>query len=157
MVRQPSTSLHIRLGTSRQLAAVLCGVHLGAVLCACANHLPEPVQFVLAASILLGGWRATALHAWRLSARSAVLLIWDRYGQWRLLQTDGRLLDVNLEHGAYSHPRLLILPFRGPSGRRRIVVISPDMVDAECLRNLRTRLRCEAQSGAGDAHDASVC
>jgi len=155
--REASTSLYIRLELSRQLAAVLCGVHLGAVLCGFVNHLPEPVQFLLAASILLGGWRAIALHAWRLSARSVVLLIWDRYGQWRLLQADGRLLDVDLEHGAYSHPRLLILPFRGPSGRRRFVVITPDMVDAESLRNLRTRLRCEARTGARDAHDGSVC
>lgn len=71
-----------------------------------------------------------------------MLLVWDRSGQWRLVQRDGRMLDVRLEHGAYAHPKLLVLPFRTRSRQRVPVLVAPDMVDAEGLRRLRVRLRC---------------
>jgi hypothetical protein len=141
--RQPTSSLFIRLGPSRQLVIVLGALHAGAIPCAFANDLAPAVQGLLTVLVLLSGVRCIVLHGLRRAARSIVLVIWDRHGHWRLLQRDGTLLDVRLEYGAYAHPQLLVLPFRDASGRRACVLMVPDMVDGDCLRRLRTRLRCE--------------
>lgn len=133
----------MRLGASPRLVVVLAAVHLGAVPCSFANNLPLAAQCLLVACVLLGAARHMALHGLRRARRSVVRLVWDGHGRWRLLQRDGALLDVSLEHGAYVHPELLILPFRTRSGERRSVLVVPDMVDADTLRRLRIRLRCE--------------
>ena len=132
----------MRLGASRQLALVLGGLHLGAIPCGFANDLPLAIQGMVALCVLLAGMHCIALHGSRRADRAIVLLVWDRHGQWRLVQRDGRVLDVRLEHGGYAHPKLLVLPFRTQSGRRLRVLIVPDMVDADRLRRLRARLRC---------------
>ena len=133
----------MRLGASRQLAVVLGGLHLGAIACGFANDLPPTFQALVALCVLLAGMRCIALHGSRRAARAIVLLVWDRLGQWRLVQRDGRVPDVRLEPGGYLHPKLVVLPFRTRAGRRFRVLIVPDMVDADRLRRLRTRLRCE--------------
>jgi toxin CptA len=133
----------MRLGASPRLVVALGAVHLGAVPCSFANNLPLAAQCLLVACVLLGAARYIALHGTRRARRSVVRLVWDGHGRWRLLQRDGALLDVGLEHGAYVHPKLLILPFRTRSGERWSVLVVPDMVDADTLRRLRIRLRCE--------------
>ncbi len=143
-VPQNSTSsLFVRLGASPQLIVVLGSLHLGAIPCGFANDLPPAIQGLVALCVLLAGMRCIALHGSRRAARAIVLLVWDRLGQWRLVQRDGRVLDVCLEPGGYVHPKLVVLAFRTRSGRRLRVLIAPDMVDADRLRRLRTRLRCE--------------
>ncbi len=104
------------------------------------------MQGLVALCVLLAAVRGIALHGSRRAARSIVLLVLDRRGQWRLVQRDGRMLDVRLQHGAYAHPKLLVLPFRTHSGQRVPVLVAPDMADAEGLRRLRMRLRCGTSS-----------
>ena len=140
----PTSSIFLRLGPSRQLAFMLGALHLGAVPCVFATNLPVAIQGILAVGVLLAAARSIALHGSRRAARAIALLVWDRHGQWRLLQRDGRVLDVRLEHGACAHPKLLVLPFRSRSGQRVRVLVAPDMVDMDRLRRLRMRLRCEA-------------
>ena len=144
-MRQDSTSsLFIRLGASRQLTLVLGALYLGAIACGFANDLPVVIRGIVAACVLFAGVRCIAFHGSRRSARAIVLLVWDRRGRWRLLQRDGRVLDVRLEPGGYAHPKLVVLTFRTRPGRRLRVVMVPDMVDADHLRRLRMRLRCES-------------
>jgi hypothetical protein len=144
---QPAThSLLLHLGVSRQLVCLLGGLHLGAAACGFANGLPLPMQILLAGCALLHGRHAISLHATRRAPGAIVALIWDARGRWRLLQRDGSLLDVILEHGAFSHPKLLNLPFRTHSGRRVCVLIAADTAPAGRLRHLRARLRCEPQA-----------
>ena len=79
-------------------------------------------------------------------------------GQWRRLCAlpalwvgllyDGTALDARLAHGTFAHPKLLVLVFRCHSGRRLCVLIAPDMIEADGLRRLRTRLRCEPAQDA---------
>ncbi len=138
----PASSISLRLGASRQLGLLLGALHLGAAACGFAADLPLAVQSLLAVCLLSTALRAIALHGSRRAARSIVLLVWDRRGQWRLVRRDGRVLDVRLEHGAYAHPKLLVLPFRSRSGQRVPVLVAADMADAEGLRRLRVRLRC---------------
>jgi len=139
-------SLLLHLGASRQLLCLLGSLHLGAAACGFANDLPLPMQILLAGCALLHGRHALALHATRRSPGAIVVLIWDARGRWRLLQRDGRLLDATLEHGAFSHPKLLNLPFRAHTGRRVCVLIATDTAPADRLRRLRVRLRCEPQA-----------
>ncbi len=144
--QDPTSSIFLRLGASRQLGFLLGALHLGAVLCGFVTDLPLAVQGLVALCVLRAALRGIALHGSRRAARSIVLLVWDRHGRWRLVQRDGRMLDVRLEQGAYAHPKLLVLPFRTPSGQRVPVLVAPDMADAEGLRRLRMRLRCEPSS-----------
>lgn len=145
---KPSSSLFMRLGPSRQLALLLGAAHLGAIPCVFASDLPLFIQGVVGLGIVLAGFRCIALHGTRRSLRAIVLLSWDRGGQWRMLQRDGRVLDARLAQGAYAHPRLLVLPFRCHSGRRLCVLIAPDTMEADGLRRLRVRLRCQRQEDA---------
>lgn len=142
-------SLFMRLGSSPRLVVVLGILHAGALPCVFANELPLPVQSLLALGVLLGGVRSIVLHGVRRAGRSVVLLVWDRHGRWRLLQRDGAVLDAQLEHGAYAHPRLTVLPFRCRDGRRPCVLLVADMVDADLFRQLRVRLRCEPPQRLG--------
>jgi hypothetical protein len=132
----------MRLGASRQLVFLLAVAHLGAIPCGFANALPLAVQCLVAVCAFLGAVRCIALHGSRRGARAVVALIWDQGGQWRLVQRDGKVLDVHLSHGACAHPRLLVLPFRTQSGHRLCVLIASDTVSADDLRRLRARLRC---------------
>ena len=144
--QDPTNSIFLHLGASRQLALMLGALHLGAIACGFVTDLPLAIQGLVAVCVLLAAVRGIALHGSRRAARSIVLLVWDRRGQWRLVQRDGRMLDVRLEHGAYAHPKLLVLPFRTRSGQRVPVLVAGDMADAEGLRRLRMRLRCGATS-----------
>ncbi|GMQ96101.1 MAG: hypothetical protein BMS9Abin14_603 [Gammaproteobacteria bacterium] len=143
MPQDSTSSLFIPLGASRRLTSVLGGLYLGAISSGFANDLPVTIRGIVAACVLLAGVRCIALHGSRRSARAIVLLVWDRHGRWRLLQRDGGVLDVRLEPGGYTHPQLVVLVFRTPPGRRLRVLMVPDMVDADHLRRLRVRLRCE--------------
>ena len=142
MSEHPSTDLHIRLGPSRQLAFGLSALYVGAIPCALVNDLPMVVQGLVIVSVVIAWLRCMTLHATCRAARAIVLLVWDRRGQWRLIQRDGRMLDAGLERGAYSHPALVALPFSTRDGRRVCVLIVPDRIDVEDLRRLRVRLRC---------------
>jgi hypothetical protein len=152
-----STSLTIRLSASRQLTLGLGGLHLGAIPCALANDLPAPVQGLVVLCVVLAALRHIELHGSGRAARSIVLLVWDGHGQWRLVQRNGQVLDACLDHGAYSHPLLVVLPFRTRGWRRSCVLIVPDKVDAECLRRLRVRLRCEPSGDGRSCDHGAVC
>lgn len=137
----PGPALFMPLRPSRRLAWAFGGLHLGAVACALGNDLAIEVRLLVLVCVMLSAWCCLAVHATAGSARAIVLLAWDRQGQWRLVQRDGRVLDAWLEHGAYSHPMLVALALRTKDhGRRRVLVVA-DRVDADHMRRLRVRLR----------------
>lgn len=139
-----STSLSMRLGVSRQLTLVLGALYVGAVACVSYADLPIAARTLVSVWVLFAGLRCLALHAFPQAACAIVLVAWDQQGQWRLVQRNGVVLDAWLEHGAYSHPALLVLPFRLRDGHRRRVLVVPDRVQAGVLRRIRVRLRCKA-------------
>lgn len=143
----PQHSLFLRLGASRQAVLVLRALQLGAAACPFASDLPVGIPWLLAAWALLYGGRCIGLHGSRRADRAIVLLIRDGQGRWRLRQRDGTLLEVALEPGAFVHPLLMLLPFRGVDGRRVSVLMVPDMVHGDDFRRLRVWLRCEPRRG----------
>lgn len=140
-------AVFLRLGPSPSLMALLCVVHGGAALCLLASALPPGFRLALVLVVAGVGVRGVLDHGVRRSARSIVLLVWDRHGQWRLARRDGRILDVTLLDGGFSHPLSVVLRFRSDMGRHIPLVIVPDMVDGEMLRRLRVRLRCTTRDG----------
>lgn len=143
MAQTSENSLFMDLGASRQLSIMFGVAYLGAVPCAFASDLPLAIQGLLALVAVLVAAACIVHHALRRGGRAIVLLIWDGGGRWRLVQRDGLVLDGQLLHGAWSHPRLLVLPFRTLSGQRRCVLVPADAASADGLRCLRVRLRCE--------------
>ena len=151
-----SDTLHLRLAPSPSLAAGLAAAHLGGGACVLATDPSAALQWLAAALVVLLGIRAIGLHALAGAARAIVHLTWDGDGRWRLTQRDGRMLEVALEHGSYSHPALVALALRGVDGRLHRVLVARDRIDGESFRRLRVRLRC--QGAARDDDDrAALC
>ena len=148
MSELPTNAIFLRLGPSSRLVAVLAGLHAGALACAVVSDLPAAMKGALALLILVSAWRSVMIHGLRRAARSIVLLVWDRYGQWRLVRRDGRALEARLEHGGFSHPLLVVLVFRVDGGGSAVLTILPDAANNDGLRRLRVRLRCEPQEGS---------
>lgn len=142
VTEDPSQSLSLRLKASRQLALVLGTLYAGAAACVACADLPMLVRAPTLACVLMAGARCLACHALSRAAHAIVLVLWDRQGQWRLVQRNGVVLDARLEHGAYSHPSLLVLPFRVRGGRRVRVLVVPERVSGDDFRRFRVRLRC---------------
>ena len=147
MSESPTDAIFLRLGPSPRLVTVVVGLHTGALGCGFASDLPAAMKGAVALLILVSAWRSVMIHGLRRVARSIVLLVWDRYGQWRLVRRDGRSLDARLEHGGFSHPLLLVLVFRVDGGGSAVLTILPDAANNDGLRRLRVRLRCEPQEG----------
>ncbi len=138
-----SRALTLHLHASVHLAAALTLVHAGALLCLLIVELPLIAGGALAALVCASAWRTLRRDA-RLSSPDAVLaLTCPARGEWRLATRGGRVLHATLGPGSCAHPRLVILNFRlAPEGRRRPVVLLPDMVaPPAALRHLRRRLR----------------
>lgn len=154
VVEDASPSLSLRLGASRQLALAFGVLYAGGAACLAYTDVPMALRVPAAVLVLIAGARCLACHALPRAAHAIVLVLWDRQGQWRLLQRNGVLLDAWLEHGAYSHPALLVLPLRVRGGRRVRVLVVPDRVAGDDFRRFRVRLRCgpnrSPRSSAGD-------
>lgn len=142
----PVSPIFLRLGPSFRLVVVLAGLHAGALACGFASDLPAAMKGAVALLILVSAWRSVTIHGLRRAAHSIVLLVRDRYGQWRLVRRDGRALEARLEHGGFSHPRLVVLLFRVDGGGSAALTILPDAANDEGLRLLRVRLRCEPRA-----------
>jgi len=148
MSEPPTNSIFLRLRPSSRLVAVLAGLHAGALACGFASDLPVSMKGAVALLILVSAWHSVMIHGLRRAARSIVLLVWDRYGQWRLVCRDGRALEVRLEHGGLSHPLLVVLVFRVDGGGREVLTILPGAANDDGLRRLRVRLRCEPEESS---------
>ena len=142
-MREWSTVVVLRLRPSPRVSAALAAIHAGAMACVMASALPWAAKAVLAPLVAAWAWRSVALHGTRRAAPSIATIAWDRQGRWRLLRRDGRVLDARLAGGGFCHPLLLVLPLHAGRRRRVWLLVTPDMTDADALRRLRVRLRCE--------------
>ena len=74
-------------------------------------------------------------------------------GRWLLQDQRGEMCQARLLPSSYLHPKLVILNFsleRFP--RRRSLVLCPDSLDAQTLRQLRVRLRTMSHPGGDNDH-----
>ena len=137
--------IEIRPRSSRLLSGLLLGFHLLCVIVVLASVTYKPAAAALILLTLLSWYRAHRQHI-QYRGRAAVRrLVWQSDGSWLLDDGQAKQRPAGLLPSTYLHPRLVILNFRLLDSRqRRNVVLLPDSLDPECLRQLRVRLRIEA-------------
>ena len=81
-------------------------------------------------------------HALGMGPESIDEFTCEEGGAWMLLTRGGTLHKAQLLPSTYIHPALVVLNFSTGKNRRSVVIL-PDRMDAEALRRLRVRLRCE--------------
>ncbi|HXG28862.1 MAG TPA: protein YgfX [Nevskiales bacterium] len=144
-------SLDFRPRASRLLARFLIGVH---ALAALAVLLWVPGRGMVAALLglvalsFIRNYRRHVLHRGKYAPRRVIC---QADGRWLLQDHRGKMQEARLLPSSYLHPRLVILNFAlQQRPRRRNLVLCPDSLDAQTLRQLRARLRLAAQ-GQPDA------
>lgn len=144
--------LDFRPRASRLLARFLIAVHVTAAL-AVLLWVPGRIAVAgLLALVALSFYRNYRRHILHRGARAARRIVCQDDGRWLLQDHRGRMQEARLLPSSYLHPRLVILNFRlEQRPRRRSLVLCPDSLDAQALRQLRVRLRMATQ-GQPDAH-----
>jgi len=85
-------------------------------------------------------------HASRTAPDCVRALSWEGDGSCHLEYVDGAACRATLYRQAFVQPWLVILQLE-VAGRRRSLVILPDMLDPATFRRLRVRLRMELDRG----------
>ncbi|MGH8529084.1 MAG: protein YgfX [Nevskiales bacterium] len=141
-----ATALDLRPRPSKWLACILLAFHAIAAAVVIAG---VPNRWLLAASLVLIAASAYGSHHVHVLRRSRKLIrraLWQPDGRWLLEDNAGVTAEAKLLPCSYLHPRLVILNFallRGQS--RRNLILLPDSLDFNTLRQLRARLRVTAQ------------
>lgn len=139
-------TLDFKPRASRLLARFLFAVH---ALATVVVLLWVPGRFAVAALLALvavsffANYRQHVLHRGRRAPRRIVC---QGDGQWQLQDKHGEMLPARLLPSSYLHPKLVILNFAlEQSPCRRNLVLCPDSLDAQTLRQLRAKLRITSQ------------
>ena len=140
--------LHLVLGGSRILAAMLIVAHAGAFIIVCTLVIPAPVRAVLAAAVLILGvrvWREHLLHA-----GGAIRELKVRTDATMEVRIGEEWQEATLQTADVVQPWFTVLVFRVGRGTRSVMLL-PDNVAAEDFRRLRVYLNLGALlPGASD-------
>ena len=121
---------------------LLLAMSLSAIALAEADML---FRLLLAVAVFAVVIRALCFQAWRVADDALVQLVWTADGQWTARTRHGDSENLQLAADSYWHARMLVLNFTA-GGRRKSIVLLPDMLRPAVFRQLRVRLRLE---GAG--------
>lgn len=135
-----SVPLRLRLRVSWQLAGTLLVAHAGAAICLLITALPAWITWL---AILAVAWHLLYVlgqHAFRCTRTAITELTLADKAQVQLVTGGGQPINAVLL-GGYSQLMLNVLRLRLGPWRRRAVVLLPDMVEADRLRELRVYLR----------------
>lgn len=140
MTNQFALPIFILIKPSPWLTSGIVTIHLGAALALCAADLYWQtkclVMFVVAACFT----HTLLIHVLQKHAEASVQLLLTTDAEWWLTCVNGLTFSVKLVPGAFVHPLLTVLSFQAEK-RRHIVILTPDIVDADMFRRLRVRLR----------------
>jgi toxin CptA len=134
--------LKLKLRSSKQLTSLLGLVYLGALVVIYLLHIPIGLKILL--------WLGSSGYVWyaitRFSLRTAALAIeycyLDEKGNWHLQTKNGQLYNGILCGDSLVTPYLTILSFRIKRHHWPLAItITPDAIDGEAFRQLRTYLR----------------
>lgn len=150
-------TLDFKPRASRLLARFLVLVHLSAaaiVLLWVPGRLAVAGLLALVVVSFMTNYRRHVLHRGRHAPRRVVC---NGNGQWLLQDLDGEMLPAKLLPSSYLHPKLVILNFALEARpRRRNLVLCPDSLDAQTLRQLRARLRTASQPAVLQEADPKI-
>jgi len=144
--------LRLELRRSRRLALYLAAVHAGAL--AFIPFLPfgNLTAALLAILVILCLARSCSARVLMRGDGDVVALVWERDGEWRLIERGGRTRVCRLRPDSYVHPGLTVLNFAGE--RRCSIALLPDSLDRDTYRRLRVRLGLRGADPAGAAYPA---
>ncbi len=136
---EPSRSirypLRLRIGFSRCLLALLCFIHIGAILCVFLTDLPDLLQVFFSALIikcLNDTLRKHLFWQHRLLPSSFVMQ------HHQLYLDDENLATIS---SSYVQSFWVLLRLRLPQGQQETLLICADSITAEEFRQLRVRLK----------------
>lgn len=144
--------LRLDLRRSRRLALYLAAAHAGALAFIPFLPLGNVTGALLAILVLLCLARSGSARVLMRGDGDVVALVWERDGEWRLVERGGRTRVCRLRPDSYVHPWLTVLNFAGE--RRCSVVLLPDSLDRDTYRRLRVRLGLRRAEPAGSAYPA---
>lgn len=138
----------MNLNTSWVLAAMLVGLHAGAVAITLIVPLPWGVRVALAILVGLSAYGAVRRHALRRGKGAIQAVELDHTGDWRLGMGGRDTLGPCRLLACYVHPWVVVVQLRCRARRLPVgLVLTADAVDPEQLRALRVRL--SGRRGAG--------
>ncbi len=141
-----AAALDLRPRPSKWLARILLGFHAVAaavIVAGVANRWLLGAALILLAASAYGSYHVHVLRRSRHGIRRA---LWQPDGRWLLEDNAGVTAEAKLLPSSYLHPRLVILNFALLRGQlRRDLILLPDSLDFNTLRQLRARLRVTAQ------------
>ena len=121
-----ASTIDLALRPSLLALKLLFGLHIALVMLALLAVPQGPPMLVLAALFALSWFSLRRHPAFGYGPRALTRLTWHAEGHWTLhagsAQQDAVLMD-----NSFVHPRLLVLNFRLPSGRRRTRVLLGDL------------------------------
>ena len=134
--------IHITLRPSRTLALVVLSLHAAALTVIPPLLAPLWAKLLLSGAIVISLVQNLRRHVMLKHPRSITQLVWQRSGEWSLMQRNGVVEEAQLLPSTFVHPRLVILNFRLENPwRRPSVTLFEDATSANTLRHLRVRLR----------------
>ncbi|MGH8657468.1 MAG: protein YgfX [Gammaproteobacteria bacterium] len=125
---------------SPALACAFGLTHLAAFIVVLLQPLALLSKAALATAVVLSGALAMRRHLLFLGA-SIVAITLKPDGTFLVRLANSDVEKGELSPGAFVHPQLTVLVFKLSRKRRRVLLLTPDNVDAEGFRRLRVRLR----------------
>ncbi len=148
MLGNSNKTLNLYVNPSWYLAALLSGLHAGALTIILMVPISWGARAVLTVLIGLSAFRAIKRHALRRGVGAVQAVQLDESGDWRLSLGDRDTLGPCRLLAFYLHPWVIVVQLRCRARRLPVgLVLTADAVDAGQLRALRVRLG--AQHGTG--------
>jgi toxin CptA len=148
-------TLDFKPRASRLLARFLIVVHALAVVTVLLWVPGRITVAALLALVALSFYRNYRRHVLHRGRRAPRRVVCQGDGRWLLQDHRGQMQEARLLPSSYLHPRLVILNFiLRQRPRRRNLVLCPDSLDAQTLRQLRVRLRVATRGQRAGYHRA---
>lgn len=136
--------LRVTLRPSKQLAALLCGLHAGGAVCLQSLDLPSAVSAPLIGLLLLSAVCDLRTRAGLSSSRGVRELVLGADGGCRAVRASGETVRGTRCAGGLVHPLMVCFTLVASEAKTLPVLILPDMLDAESFRRVKVRLRASA-------------
>ena len=141
--RKYATPLHLEIGPSRLLGRWVMLVHGVPLLLWPVLQPAGWLILAVASTLLFSLTRSWQLQVSRHHPDAVCSMMWGEDTGCLLGLHSGEQEKVSLCAQAFILPWLVILHFNNRQGRKKYLVLLPDMVDREVFRRLRVRLKLE--------------
>jgi len=100
------------------------------------------IAFVITISLI----QAMRNHVLRSHGPAITSAEWNSEGEWLLFTVNGDELSAQLKASSYVQHWLIVLNFSIAPFQRRSLILLPDAIDPDLLRQLRVRLRLHGRT-----------